>query len=263
MNSIRSYSYTDAAKFAFNTLKHHYKTFLKLIILYIPMLQYVFYMSLPIIRLAELSPNAFANNPVLVCFLIIIASLCMLLAAFLFSYWYVWSAKICYLLYDNNIDSILAVRPAKRAYFHQLKTSFVVFFMTVVGFILLIIPGFIILFRYGFAPIRSLESFSSVKDTLKFSRKITAGNIWFIISQLGTGMLCIWLFLFTIAFLQVLLIKAVVSVSNISVLLWANYILSVLGWAVSWFFGVLVWVYVYRRLKDNYERTVEQENFRG
>ena len=261
MNPIRSYSCLDASRFAFNTLKYNYKTVFKLALVYVLILAAIFVLGISIVALAGFSSAAFSNGFLSVGILCIIAiTFIALLIAFLFSYYFVWVATVFFVLYDSKIKAILEVRPSLRMYFQILKTNIAVILLMILGFLLFIIPGLIVLFRYGFASIRSLERYSSIKENFKFSRKITSGNIWFIMSQMVTVAICIWLLLFTTALLKMLMAKLVLSVSKWFLpLFFVSYVLSGLTWALSWFFGLLVWIYMYRQLKDNYERTVEQD----
>lgn len=57
-------------------------------------------------------------------------------------------------------------------------TMFLIYFVTVIGFILLIIPGFIFLIKYGFADFVVLDSDLGPIEAMKRSSAITYGHKW-------------------------------------------------------------------------------------
>lgn len=65
--------------------------------------------------------------------------------------------------------------PHVRRYF---MTSVVFVFALTIGFVLLIIPGFYVMVRYGFAPFISLLEGVSWKEAFKRSSKYTEGKLW-------------------------------------------------------------------------------------
>jgi hypothetical protein len=122
-------------------------------------------------------------------------------------------------LYDTNQSAVDRLWSC----FHLAITGFVAWtlycIMTWIGFMLFIIPGFIILLRFGFFPFFIIDKKVNAIDALRKSYQVTRGHMWEI-------------FAFWLA------IKVIVYVG----------FLTYIGAIVTWPISTLAYAYVYRQL---------------
>ena len=117
-----------------------------------------------------------------------------LLILLIVSYVSMWYTALLYKVYEATAagtrDRLTSyIQPARLVSMRLLTTYVKVGFFTMLGFLLLVVPGIIIAVRYMFAPIVAALEDPAVKP-LKESERLTAGRFWKLVGRSILIVLC-------------------------------------------------------------------------
>jgi len=86
--------------------------------------------------------------------------------------------KLLLKLLDGEVTSVKEMIQHSNLFWKYLGTNLLYALMVSVGFVLLIIPGFYLMLKYGFAPIIIIDEHVSIRGAFKKSAEITQGVKW-------------------------------------------------------------------------------------